>query len=376
MTPGVFEAGYARFLDLHRTHTKREFLGFNDGLLDSWEAYKPRLRARALAALDLPTWDSASIGSGQILESMINAIELDGASADSYNNLVIWQNRFGHSNRDHFVLLDARDDAGLRHEVETLLFDLYLADGSESAIFTRLNELSVRRYPFVAYLFFLKDIERFTPIRQRAFAQAFRLFGLDPSPLDYCSWDNYCAFLNELHTLRPVIAEAADLETVSLIDAHSLCWALVGLIRMEAEGKLVPSGKNSGAVHSFSPIERSVFEVCRSVIQTVKQSNGQSVERKVKNKELRMSERELETLVHSLLDRQGHCCALTGLPFHFSSEEADTQRLPSPDRIDSDGHYEAGNLQLVCRFVNFWKSATPEGEFQRLMRLVQAGDEA
>lgn len=46
-------------------------------------------------------------------------------------------------------------------------------------------------------------------------------------------------------------------------------------------------------------------------------------------------------------------------------------RRPSLDRIDSDGHYEAGNLQVVCRFINFWKGASDDEEFRRLLELVR-----
>ena len=89
-----------------------------------------------------------------------------------------------------------------------------------------------------------------------------------------------------------------------------------------------------------------------SVEHTVRNSNGQTVERKIKNKEMRMNSAELEMLIAELLDLQGGRCALTGIPFHFRGSVADSDLLPSVDRIDSDGHYETGNLQIVCRFIN------------------------
>lgn len=75
--------------------------------------------------------------------------------------------------------------------------------------------------------------------------------------------------------------------------------------------------------------------------------------------------------MRELLDIQGDRCALTGIPFHFHGPDADKNLLPSPDRIDSDGHYEVGNLQLVCRFLNFWKGATDNDEFIRLLAMVR-----
>jgi hypothetical protein len=108
-----------------------------------------------------------------------------------------------------------------------------------------------------------------------------------------------------------------------------------------------------------------------SIQNTVRQANGQIVERTLKNKELRMDSVELEQLLTRLMDMQENRCALTGIPFHFHGPDADKNLLPSPDRIDSDGHYEAGNLQVVCQFINFWKRDTDVEEFTRLLMLVR-----
>ncbi len=108
-----------------------------------------------------------------------------------------------------------------------------------------------------------------------------------------------------------------------------------------------------------------------TVENTVKNSNGQIVPRILKNKELRLTADELEKLLGSLLDRQKNLCALTDIPFRFEGPEEDANLLPSVDRINSDGHYEEGNLHVVCRFINFWKSDSDNAEFQRLLALVR-----
>jgi hypothetical protein len=41
-------------------------------------------------------------------------------------------------------------------------------------------------------------------------------------------------------------------------------------------------------------------------------------------------------------------------------------------RADSDGNYEQGNLQIVCRFINRWKSDSNDSAFRRLIELVQS----
>jgi hypothetical protein len=107
------------------------------------------------------------------------------------------------------------------------------------------------------------------------------------------------------------------------------------------------------------------------VEDTVRRANGQTVERVLKNKELRMSPEALERLLVDMLELQGDMCALTGIPFHYDGPEIDRALKPSLDRIDSDGHYEVGNLQVVCQFANFWKNNSDNDEFRRLLMLVR-----
>lgn len=82
------------------------------------------------------------------------------------------------------------------------------------------------------------------------------------------------------------------------------------------------------------------------------------------------SDAEFLAHVGALLERQGHRCAITELPLHLHGEE-DDECLPSLDRIDSDGHYAPENLQVVCRFVNRWKSDDSDANFRRLVGLVR-----
>ncbi|HEY7576464.1 MAG TPA: hypothetical protein VH855_02625 [Acetobacteraceae bacterium] len=90
-----------------------------------------------------------------------------------------------------------------------------------------------------------------------------------------------------------------------------------------------------------------------------------------------MTRLALEKLLLELIKKQESRCALTGIPFHFPRDpNCDKELLPSPDRIDSSGHYEPGNIQIVCRFVNFWKGDSDDAEFRRLLALVRGpGDD-
>ena len=214
------------------------------------------------------------------------------------------------------------------------------------------------------------------PIQPTGFDLAFHALGIGFTTLRQCSWANYAEFNATLDGLRPLIADAAGLDNVRLVDSHSFCWMLSTLLKQEIEGTLerAPGRRDEGRV--LSGRETSVVAMRHSVEDTVRNAGGQSIERRVKNKQLRMSAAALERLLTSLLDLQGDRCALTGIPFHFHGPRADSNLRPSVDRIDSDGHYETGNIQIVCRFVNFWKSDTDDEEFRRLLMLVRGADAA
>ena len=161
--PG-FESAFARFLaDVGAVQKGEAFSGFHEGGAAAWEGYKPRLRARALELLDPGGWFEASIGRGEIIARTIAAVEIQEDRANLTNNLVFWQNRFGHANREHRALLDAVDRPGAREGLERALFELYRG-GNEGDAFARLRELAGARYPLLAYLFFLKDMDRHEPV--------------------------------------------------------------------------------------------------------------------------------------------------------------------------------------------------------------------
>lgn len=95
-----------------------------------------------------------------------------------------------------------------------------------------------------------------------------------------------------------------------------------------------------------------------------------------KRKEFRFtSSVELESYLLALIDSQDGLCALTGLLLQYDADSDDPEMLCSLDRINSDGHYEADNLQVVCRFANRWKSDGDDADFRRLVAVLRtSGD--
>lgn len=124
----------------------------------------------------------------------------------------------------------------------------------------------------------------------------------------------------------------------------------------------------------YSPIQMAALRMVETAKATVAGSNGQVVEKILKNKELGFADdAEFRAYVERLIHDQDSHCALSGLPLQFDSTHQDVEFLASLDRINSNGHYEAGNLQIVCRFINRWKSNDNDENFVRLLNVIKEG---
>lgn len=144
--------------------------------------------------------------------------------------------------------------------------------------------------------------------------------------------------------------------------------------KAEWQKKVQNSKTKADPLTTMSAIEKSVLAMIYTAKYTTENSNGQMISKTVKNKDLHLSEDELKAIILDLIESQDRRCALSDLPLQFMGLEEDKQMLASLDRIDSERHYEKGNLQVVCRFINKWKSNMPDPEFRRLMNLVQDAD--
>ena len=114
----AFRGAFDRFSELVKAKSDHPFRSFDEGLAAVWESYKPSLRDHALGILGPGEWVEDEIGSGAILNRMIEAIETHAGRHT--NNLVFWQNRFGHANRDHRALPEAESDPARRDLLEAL----------------------------------------------------------------------------------------------------------------------------------------------------------------------------------------------------------------------------------------------------------------
>lgn len=130
-------------------------------------------------------------------------------------------------------------------------------------------------------------------------------------------------------------------------------------------------GSRKQPVRTFNTMQVAFFDMANKAWETTLRANGQLEERKIKNKDFGFVSRDdLATYIEALYEAQEGLCAITGLPLQFRGGE-DHQLCCSLDRINSEGHYAPGNLQIVCKFINMWKSNQADAEFRRLIEIVR-----
>jgi hypothetical protein len=136
--------------------------------------------------------------------------------------------------------------------------------------------------------------------------------------------------------------------------------------------KETPSYKQAVQIN---PFEQSARRMADTAWQTVEQSGQVSLAVKKTKRGLFATKRDLELYVLKLTEAQKGLCALTGIVMSRDAIEDDAELRCSLDRIDSSGHYEEGNLQVVCQFVNRWKGASDNDAFRRLIERIRTNEQ-
>jgi len=125
-------------------------------------------------------------------------------------------------------------------------------------------------------------------------------------------------------------------------------------------------------VTHFDARQRTVARMAMMAMGTAQQSGMQSISIKKNKNVVFLNQQDLEAYIADLLANQEGLCALTGLSMILDDADDDTELRCSLDRIDSNRHYERGNLQIVCKFVNRWKGDADNAEFARLIGKVRS----
>ena len=232
LDPYLFERQLEAFRRFVAEESGVAFVSFSNPYTYAQEGYKYDIHRAGREALGFQAWTKSDIGSGEIVDAVISAIEIPNS------NLVPWQARYGEKRRPHQPLFEAKNNKRELQRAEKSLFHLYRDEQDEQS-FGNLVGILGKTYPLVGYLLFLKDRSRYLPISPRFFDQAFALLGADFKTSYRCSWENYSTYVSLIGELRNILAEslAESLAVeVTLLDAHSFAWILA--CQMERRNKL------------------------------------------------------------------------------------------------------------------------------------------
>ncbi len=175
-------------------------------------------------------------------------------------------------------------------------------------------------------------------------------------------------FLKKQSALAPVADEDMKLYLTTLLEGGDLSgWHSRSTWKEK-------QGENTGHYLAIqaSLLENGLTQLMLSIEGTVAFANGQVIDKKIKDKKLTgCTPAEMKQHLKGLWDKQDGKCALTGIAMHLPGQPGlDKDLMVSPDRIDSSGHYSLENVQLVCRFANYWKLASDNVRFMELLDLV------
>jgi predicted restriction endonuclease len=217
--PYLFEKQFEAFIKFIEDQSSVPFVSFaSNPYTDEQEGYKYEIYREARDKLAFQAWKESDIGSGDIIASTIESIEIQN------NNLVQWQSRYGDEKRPHNPLYEAKQHPGQVKIIEQSLFNLYRHTDVEAS-FDELIEIFGKKYALIAYLFFIKDNSKYLPIAPSYFDRAFELLGADFKTSKRCSWENYSQYIYLIGQLKIMLSEALSSE-VSNLDAHSFAWML------------------------------------------------------------------------------------------------------------------------------------------------------
>jgi len=182
--------------------------------IEKEENYKNQVFEEAKIKRDQGNWKEVDIGTGQIQQKVNSAIQtrLHYKYQWHDNNLIDWRKKDDFAKR------------ATNKNLEQTLFDFYKNKIKDNEAFETFLSLKIS-YQFIAYLFFIKDSQRYLPITQERFDQIFELIGLtDFKTSGQASWDNYTEFININKQVRDFLKTKDP--KASLLDAHSFLYIL------------------------------------------------------------------------------------------------------------------------------------------------------
>ncbi|WP_324023740.1 DUF3883 domain-containing protein [Maribacter sp. BPC-D8] len=219
ITKEIFDKAFSGFKIIVEEGSKVGLTDFktNPFVIEN-ENYKYEVLKQAKAKLLTKTWKENEIGNGRILEAVKNSIQTDIIYnyKTHQNNLIDWRKK------DNFKNLSTSK------ETEKLLFDFFKSKIKDEVSFSKFSDLGFS-YQLIAYLFFIKNPQKYLPISQKKFDLIFSSLGIDLKTSYNISWENYVEFVNIIKQFQNHLK--SKFSEIELIDAHSFLWIYLHRLR-------------------------------------------------------------------------------------------------------------------------------------------------
>jgi len=197
----IVHSGFNKLMDMKIDESKIDLK--NHPLIEKHENYKYVIYDDAKNQLLLKTWKENEVGSGAILNNVKNAINVKS------NNLIDWRKK------DDFKKLKAN------RENDKFIYDFFKSKIKDETAFDNYKKIGFS-YQLIAYLFFIKDRQKYMPISQEQFDKIFSSINIDFKTSHNCTWENYLEYNEIIKIFRKQLA--IRYKSASLLDTHSFLW--------------------------------------------------------------------------------------------------------------------------------------------------------
>lgn len=214
----------SRYLDSQfqdqTTYDFRSGIDFHEGFIMMEEGYKNVATQKQKQYLSPSLWNDGSIENGTVAEeisALINDYEL--------HNLIDWHDR------EKFEEL--LEDHEKKYQLGDCFRQIFCGENDKES-FQNAQNLIGDRFPIISFLFFIKNPEKYLPVRPNAFKTKFQTVGIIGWQ-NRCSWDNYRDFISAIEEVQIFLMEYYHDDTITLIDAHSFVWMAWMITESEEE---------------------------------------------------------------------------------------------------------------------------------------------
>lgn len=208
----TFEYALSEFKNIVEKDTTEKLVEFKtNSFIDKKENYKYAVLEQAKSNLLTKTWKEDEIGNGRILKAIKDSIQTNVIYnyETHQNNLIDWRKK------DNFSKLNANQ------KTEKLFFEFFKSKIKDEKAFDQFSELGFS-YQLIAYLFFIKNSQKYLPISQERFDLIFSSLNIDLKTSNNLSWENYQEFFGIIKQFQNYLKRKFN--GIELLDAHSFLW--------------------------------------------------------------------------------------------------------------------------------------------------------